>query len=97
MTDHGSRYRSGDFNAAFGEDVKHKRTKPRRPQINGKVEGFNRTLMSECACAKTYTSESAREASYGAFLHQYNHHRTHTAMGGAVPSARVHNLTGKYT
>ncbi|MBP2319110.1 transposase InsO family protein [Nesterenkonia lacusekhoensis] len=77
--------------------MKHKHTRPRRPQTNGKVERFNRTLMKEWAYARAYSSESAREASYEAFLHEYNHHRTHTAIGGLVPSARVHNLTGKYT
>lgn len=97
MTDNGSCYRSGEFKNALGQGLKHKRTKPYRPQTNGKVERFNRTLISEWAYARPYASESAREASYEAFLHQYNHHRTHTAIGGAVPSDRVHNLTGNYT
>ncbi|GFZ99396.1 hypothetical protein GCM10011359_30480 [Nesterenkonia alkaliphila] len=97
MTDNGSCYRSGEFKNALGQGVKHKRTKPYRPQTNGKVERFNRTLMKEWAYARPYASESAREASYEAFLHQYNHHRTHTAIGSAVPSARVHNLTGNYS
>lgn len=97
MTDNGSCYRSGEFKDALGEQITHKRTRPRRPQTNGKVERFNRTLMTEWAYARPYTSESAREASYTEFLHGYNHHRTHTAIGGAVPSARVHNLTGNYS
>ena len=97
MTDNGSCYRSGEFKQALGDGIKHKRTKPYRPQTNGKVERFNRTLMKEWAYARPYTSESAREASYEAFLHHYNHHRTHTAIGGAVPSERVHNLTGNYS
>ena len=96
MTDNGSCYRSGAFKAALGEEIKHNRTRPRRPQTNGKVERFNRTLMSEWAYARAFTSEASREASYDDFLHYYNHHRTHTALGGAVPSARVHNLTGNY-
>lgn len=73
MTDNGSCYRSGAFKAALGEEIKHKRTRPRRPQTNGKVERFNRTLMSEWAYARPFTSEGAREASYGDFLHYYNH------------------------
>lgn len=85
MTDNGSCYRSGEFKDALGEQITHKRTRPRRPQTNGKVERFNRTLMTEWAYARPYTSESAREASYTEFLHGYNHHRTHTAIGGAVP------------
>lgn len=96
MTDNGACYRSGDFKKALGEEITHKRTKPRRPQTNGKVERFNRTLMSEWAYARPYSSESEREASYETFLHDYNHHRTHTAIAGLVPSARIHNLTGKY-
>lgn len=97
MTDNGACYRSRAFRAALGQEVKHKRTRPRRPQTNGKVERFNRTLMSEWAYARPYISESSREAQYSDFLHYYNHHRTHTALGGAVPSARVHNLTGNYS
>lgn len=97
MTDNGPCYRSGAFNAALGEGVKHRYTRPYRPQTNGKVERFNRTLAQEWAYAATYDSDEARAASYGAWLHHYNHHRPHTGIGGQTPSDRVHNLTGNYT
>ena len=96
LTDNGSCYRSRAFAAALGQ-VRHRRTRPYRPQTNGKVERFNRTLATEWAYARPYTSDEARAAAYGAWLHHYNHHRPHTGIGGAVPADRVHNLTGNYT
>lgn len=96
MTDNGSCYRSRVFAAALGPEVKHRRTRPYRPQTNGKVERFNRTLATEWAYAHTYTSDEARVATYEAWLHHYNHHRPHTGIGGQTPSDRVHNLTGNY-
>jgi transposase InsO family protein len=77
--------------------VKHKWTRPYRPQTNGKVERFNRTLAVEWAYAKPYASEAERAAAYETWLHHYNHHRPHTGIGGQTPSARVHNVTGKFT
>ena len=97
MTDNGACYRSHAFAAALGDSVKHKRTKPYRPQTNGKVERFNRTLAAEWAYAKPYTSEAERTVAYGTWLHQYNHHGPHTGISGKTPSERVHNVTGKYT
>jgi transposase InsO family protein len=96
MTDNGSCYRSRPFAAAL-RDVRHVFTRPYRPQTNGKVERFNRTLAAEWAYAKTYDSDEARAADYGAWLHHYNHHRPHTGIGGQTPSDRVHNLTGNYS
>ncbi|RLK47532.1 IS481 family transposase [Microbacterium telephonicum] len=95
MTDNGACYRSHVFAAALGDAVKHRRTRPFRPQSNGKVERFNRTLATEWAYARPYASEAERAAAYPAWLHHYNHHRPHSGIGGLVPSARVHNLTGK--
>ena len=95
MTDNGACYRSRVFAAALGESVKHRRTRPFRPQTNGKVERFNRTLAAEWAYAKPYASEAERAAAYETWLHHYNHHRPHSGIGGLVPSARVHNVTGK--
>jgi len=97
MTDNGSCYRSKVFAAALGKKIKHLRTRPYHPQTNGKVERFNRTLAAEWAYAKAYHSEQARTATYLDWLHTYNHHRPHTGLGGLVPAARVHKVTGNYT
>lgn len=97
MTDNGACYRSHVFAAALGEHIKHRRTRPFRPQTNGKVERFNRTLAAEWAYARPYCSEAERAAAYEVWVHHYNHHRPHTGIGGSVPASRVHNLTGNYT
>jgi len=97
MTDNGACYRSNDFAAALGDGVKHRKTRPYRPQTNGKVERFNRTLANEWAYAEVYLSDKARASTYRDWLHFYNHHRPHTGIGGLVPAARVHNVTGNYT
>lgn len=96
MTDNGACYRSRDFAIALGT-IRHVWTRPYRPQTNGKVERFNRTLATEWAYAATYLSDEARAATYAAWIHNYNHHRPHTGIGGHVPSDRVHNLAGNYT
>ncbi len=97
LTDNGSCYRSKAFAAALGLDVTHKRTRPYRPQTNGKVERFNRTLLEEWAYARPYLSETERVAAFAGWLHTYNHHRGHTALGGLSPADRVPNLCGQYS
>jgi transposase InsO family protein len=96
LTDNGSCYRSRAFAAALGPHVKHRRTRPYRPQTNGKVERFNRTLATEWAYVRPYASEDERAAAYPDWLHHYNHHRTHTGIGGKTPISRVHNVRGNY-
>jgi transposase InsO family protein len=96
MTDNGSCYRSRAFAAALGDSVTHRRTRPYRPQTNGKVERFNRTITTEWAYAQTYLSDSARAATYADWLHSYNHHRPHTGIAGLTPADRIHNVTGNY-
>jgi transposase InsO family protein len=94
LTDNGACYRSFDFRDALGEVV-HKRTRPYRPQTNGKVERFHRTLLEEWAYATAYASDTERAASYPQWLHRYNHHRGHTALSGRPPASRVTNLSGQ--
>jgi hypothetical protein len=98
LTDNGNPYRSNVWAAALAETgVRHKRTRYYRPQTNGKVERFNRTLLAEWAYVKPYRSESARRAALPRWLHIYNHHRTHTSLGGRPPASRVPNLSGQNT
>jgi transposase InsO family protein len=95
LTDNGSCYRSRAFAAALGPDVKHKRTRPYRPQTNGKVERFHRTLADEWAYARPYATETSRRQALDPWLHEYNHHRGHTALKGLPPASRVTNLSGQ--
>jgi transposase InsO family protein len=97
LTDNGACYRSNDFKAALGMQIKHKRTRPYRPQTNGKVERFNRTMVEEWAYARPYNSEAERAALFNDWLHTYNHHRGHTALNGKSPADLVPNLCGQNT
>ncbi|WDF42285.1 IS481 family transposase [Streptomyces sp. T12] len=74
-----------------------KLTRIYRPQTNGKVERFHRTLLEEWAYQRPYTSNDDRTAALDNFLHTYNHHRCHTALGGQPPITRVNNPAGQYT
>ena len=99
LTDNGSLLpRKKTFNDALGAGIKHKYTRPYRPQTNGKVERFNRTLAQECLYAHTWTCEQQRTDALPAFLHRYNYHRPHTALKGLAPIHRttvVTNLLGQ--
>ena len=97
LTDNGNCYRSGQFRQAAAElGVSRRFTRPYRPQTNGKVERFNRTLLEEWAYVRPYSSNEARADLLPVWLHEYNHHRSHTALGGRPPVARVNNLPGNY-
>ena len=96
LTDNGSCYRSATFAAVLAEHaIAHRRTRAYRPQTNGKVERFHRTLLLEWAYCRPYASESQRRAALPRWLHIYNHHRHHTALGGHPPASRVTNLSGQ--
>jgi transposase InsO family protein len=95
LTDNGACYKSNVFADAL-DGIEHRRTRPRRPQTNGKVERFNRTLLDEWAYVRPYDSEAERVAALDDWLHLYNHHRFHTALGGP-PITRVNDPAGQYS
>ncbi|WP_371633718.1 IS481 family transposase [Streptomyces sp. NBC_01259] len=98
LTDNGACYKSYLWRETLtAAGITHKRTRPYRPQTNGKVERLNRTLLDEWAYAKPYRSEQERRDAFPYWLHSYNHHRGHTALAGKPPASRVPNLTGQYT
>jgi transposase InsO family protein len=98
LTDNGVGYRSWVFRVALADGgVRHRRTRPYRPQTNGKVERFNRTLLEEWAYRRLYCSNAARDRALQPWVHRSNHHRAHTALGGRPPISRVDNLPGYYT
>jgi transposase InsO family protein len=97
LSDNGSAYRSRlwrDTCAELGVTPKH--TRPYRPQTNGKIERFHRTLADGWAFKRLYTSEHQRRAAMPAWIHEYNHHRPHTAIGKVPPISRLTNLAGQY-
>jgi transposase InsO family protein len=97
QTDNGACYKSFAFrDAVHATGAQHRRLPPRRPQWNGKVERFNRTLLDEWAYVRVYRSETARTTALDRWLHLYNHHRAHTSLEGHPPMTRVNNLTGQH-
>ncbi len=96
LTDNGLAYRSNAYRAVLG-DRRHSRTRPYRPQTNGKAERFIGTLLREWAYARPYGSNRERLDALPAFVDFYNQHRPHTALGGLSPSAVVNNVHGDHT
>ena len=97
LSDNGPAYKSFAWRDTCTElGIKHKRTRPYRPQTNGKIERFHRTLADGWAFSRHYNSESARRAALPAWLHTYNHHRPHTAIGGQPPISRLTNVPGQH-
>ena len=97
LSDNGSCYRSHTWRDACNAlGITHKRTRPYRPQTNGKSERFHRTLADGWAYARLYTSDAERRAALPVWLHFYNHHRIHSAIGG-TPIGRLNNLPGHHS
>jgi transposase InsO family protein len=98
LSDNGSAYRSSlwaDTCAELG--ITAKKTRPYRPQTNGKIERFHRTLADGWAFKRFYSSEAERRSAMPAWLHEYNHHRLHTAIGNVPPITRLTNLAGHHS
>jgi transposase InsO family protein len=95
LTDNAWAYRYGQFNRALGA-IEHRFIRPNTPRTNGKIERFHRTLLDEWAYVRPYRSEAERLAALDDWLHLYNHHRHHTAIGGP-PISRVNKAPGQYS
>ncbi|HEX8743740.1 MAG TPA: IS481 family transposase [Thermoleophilaceae bacterium] len=101
LTDNGSAYRSSVHAIACRTlGVRHLRTRPYRPQTNGKAERFIRTLQGGWAYGAIYRSSSERTAALDGWLWRYNHQRRHSALGHKPPVARLAertNVLGTYS
>jgi len=100
MTDRAFAYcRSAAFNDALAAlGARHMVIAPYRPQLNGKVERFNRTLLEEWAYQRLYRSNAERLASLAGWVDTYNRRRHHTALSGQTPmDALLNNVQGNYT
>ena len=100
LTDNGSAYRSAIHTIACRIlSLKHLRTRPYRPQTNGKAERFIRTLLGGWAYGAIYRSSAERTAALDGWLWRYNHQRPHGSLGRKPPAARLtelNNLLGSY-
>jgi len=99
LTDNGSPYVSTAHAIACRTlGVRHLRTRPRRPQTNGKAERFIRTMLSGWAYSGAiYGSSRERTAALDGWLWHYNHRRRHQAIGRQTPITRLNNLLGTYS
>lgn len=97
LTDNGSAYVSVRHALACRQlGIRHLRTRPYRPQTNGKAERFIRTLLAGWAYGAVYGSSQERTAALDGWLWYYNHRRRHSALGRQPPVSRT-NVLGSYT
>jgi transposase InsO family protein/transposase-like protein len=97
ITDNGSPYVSAIHAIACRAlRVRHLRTRPRRPQTNGKAERLIRTMLAGWAYGAIYGSSQERTAALDGWLYRYNHHRRHAGIGRQTPITRLNNLLGTY-
>ena len=90
LTDNGSAFRSRDFaQACKALGIRHRFTRPYRPQTNGKAERFIQSALREWAYGFTYQNSKERTAALDHWNHHYNWHRPHQGIGGATPMSRL--------
>ena len=93
ITDNGACYKSRVWHAVCADTgTTVKKTRPRRPQTNGKVERFHRILLEEWAYIRPWTSDQQRTHAYDGFIHFYNHHRAHGSLGWSTPAATLNTF-----
>jgi transposase InsO family protein len=98
LTDNGAGYKSHAYrDTVAGLGARHKRTRPWRPQTNGKAERVIQTLLREWAYGRLYRSNAERELALPAFVDFYNRRRPHTALGGRSPLDDVNNVLGDHS
>ena len=98
LSDNGGAYKSRLWHSVCDQlGISVKKTRPYRPQTNGKIERFHRTMADGWAYAHHYQSESQRRTALVGWLHEYNHHRPHSALGGKPPISRLTNVPDQYT
>jgi transposase InsO family protein len=94
LSDNGTCFKRRWADACASHQIRVKKTRPYRPQTNGKAERFIRTLPERWAYAYPYAHEHHRAAALPAALDSYNRFRPHRALGGQTPLQRVNNLSG---
>ncbi len=99
LTDNGTGYRGNALKAAvLALKAKHLRTRPYRPQTNGKAERFIQTMLREWAYGRIYARSSDRRRALPAWVRRYNRRRPHGSLGGKpLLTAAVSNVLGRHS
>ncbi|MSQ43372.1 MAG: transposase, partial [Chloroflexi bacterium] len=94
LTDNGSPYVSAAWKASCADlGVGARRTRPYRPQTNGKVERWFQTVLRECLSLRPLASEDERQRALDAFVEYSNHDRPHLGINGLTPLVRLASLS----
>jgi transposase InsO family protein len=97
LTDNASAYLARAYGlACLALELRHARTRPRRPRTNGKAERFIQTLLNEWAYARLYATSDERAEALPLWLHQYNYRRPHGSLGHRPPASRLNNVARNY-
>ncbi len=98
MTDNGPAYVSHAHRLACATlGIRHSRTRPRRPQTNGKAERFIQTLLNGWAYARLYANSAERARALPVWLNHYNYTRPHASLGKQPPGSRLNNVCRNYS